>query len=516
MSLGTYFPSPILKDAIKQATDAGIVVVASAGNDGADMVNYPASFENVISVGATNDKDTLADFSSYGKSVDVVAPGEQIYSSVFDYDKTSSFAKLSGTSMSAPMVTGVVSLLLSKYPTLSPYQVHYILTQTSRDLGDRGYDTKYGYGMIDPVKVLSFNPKNIPAAPTMTVKEGKEKATLLEARDKEVVKGSFKKPNEAHYYKVNMKKDEYLQLNLNGPDLYDYKMELTYFGDGEIKPEATTDINDATQKNDEGSFYQAKSDGTLLIKVVDSNGHYNAKGESAFTLTAARYNDLPEDSNTMDNPVVLGALPAETDLENYFTDELSAESEYPDMVDGESEGAMGSDENEDSEDSSEEKEFRGVPGDSDYYKFSIPADSNALSKVIKVNVSEVSGIDPSVSLFMVEKYEGEEMIEMIDSLGESGTSEGEEASFEVIPGQEYMMEVTNKPFFDEFFFMMGGGFEINYDRSYSSQDPYKVSIDLKDLPSDEDQFPRMDYVPEEGWKTGDSLISFKVFKGSET
>ncbi|MDX8343168.1 S8 family peptidase [Rossellomorea sp. YZS02] len=500
MSLGTYFPSPIIKDAVKQATDAGIIVVASAGNDGADMVNYPAAFENVISVGATNDKNELAEFSTYGKSVDVVAPGEQIYSPVFDYDKTSSFAKLSGTSMSAPMVTGVVSLLLSKYPKLSPYQVNYILTQTTKDLGEKGYDTTYGYGMIDPVKVLSFNPKNIPADPNMTVNEGKNKATLLKVGDKEVQKGSFKKPDEAYYYKVNMKKDEYLQLDLNGQELYDYKMELSFFESGEDKPVKTTDINDSTKKNEEGSLYQAKADGTLLIKVMDSFGHYNVKGESAFNLTVERFNDLPEDTNTMDNPVSLGVLPAETGLENYFTDELSVMEEYPDdMMDEENQDTSNpAEDTAEEDDSDEEPLFKGVPGDSDFYKFSVPAAPDAPSKVIKVNVSDVSGIDSSLSLYMVEKYEDEEMVEMIDSVGGNGTSEGEEASFEVIPGQEYIMEVTNKPFFDEFFFMMGTGFEINYDRSYSSHNPYKVSIELKDLPIDEDQFPRIDYVPEEG------------------
>ncbi|MFI8575778.1 S8 family peptidase [Rossellomorea aquimaris] len=500
MSLGTYYPSPILKDAIKQATDAGIVVVASAGNDGADMVNYPASFENVISVGATNDKNELAEFSTYGKSVDVVAPGEQIYSSVFDYDKDSSFGKLSGTSMSAPMVTGLVSLILSKYPTLTPYQVNYILTQTAKDLGNKGYDTTYGYGMIDPVKALSFNPKNIPADPTLSVKEGKRKATLLQVLDREVQEGSFKKPNEVYYYKINMKKDEFLQLNLNGQDLYDYTMELSYFADGEEKPESTADVNYATEINEEGALYQAKSDGTLLVKVMDSFGHFNLKGESTFNLTVERFNSFPEDTNTMETPVSLGALPFETELENYFTDELSAVPAFPeDMMEEGNEPAFDTEEDVSEEEYSEEEQpIMGIPGDSDYYKFSIPADPNAMSKVIKVNVSEVSGIDSSISLYMVEKYEGEEFMEMIDSLGDKGTSEGEELSFEVIPGQEYMMEVTNKPFFDEFFFMMDGEFEIDYDRYYSSQDPYKVSIELKDLPADEDQFPRMDFVPEEG------------------
>ncbi|WP_226675757.1 S8 family serine peptidase [Rossellomorea aquimaris] len=492
MSLGSYYPSPIIKDAVKKATDAGIIIVASAGNDGADMINYPAAFEDVISVGATNDKNELAEFSSYGKNVDVVAPGEAIYGPVFDVDKRSSFAKLSGTSMSAPMVTGLVSLLLSKHPNLTPYQVQYILTKTAKDLGDKGYDTSFGYGMIDPVKVLSFNPASIPANPELPLKEAKKKASLLKVEKKETAKNEFKKLNESHYYQVNMSEGEYLQLSLEGLDLYDFQMELTYFT-GE-KSEETLDVNASTKKNKEGTLYQAPADGTLLIEVKDSFGHYDEKGNFGYILQAERFNELPEDTNTMESPVSLGQIPANTDLVNYFTDELSLNSDMPEDMPDE---MMEEDKSDESDEDSEENEFKGIPGDSDFYKFSVPADDSAMTKAINVKVSGVSGIDSTLSLYMVEKQEGEEFLGQMDSFGLNGTSEGEEITFEVMPGQEYVLEVTNKPFFDEFFFLMGGEFDIDYNRSYSSYEPYKVSIETKDLPADEDQFPRMDMMEED-------------------
>lgn len=65
MSLGGYFSSPILEEAVQKAIDAGITVVAAAGNDATDMYSTPAAYEGVISVGATDSKNKLAEFSNY-------------------------------------------------------------------------------------------------------------------------------------------------------------------------------------------------------------------------------------------------------------------------------------------------------------------------------------------------------------------------------------------------------------------------------------------------------------------
>ena len=65
--------------------------------------------------------------------------------------------------MAAPIVSGAASLLLSKYPQLTPTQVEYILENSAQDLGAKGYDIKFGNGLVDPVKALQFNIKNLPS-----------------------------------------------------------------------------------------------------------------------------------------------------------------------------------------------------------------------------------------------------------------------------------------------------------------------------------------------------------------
>jgi len=117
--------SQALMDAISAANEAGIVFVAAAGNSNADNDKgdtYPANYklENVISVGAMDGAGKRASFSNYGKTtVHVFAPGKDIISTV----KGGKYQKMSGTSMACPHVSGIVGLLLSEEPNLSPKEV---------------------------------------------------------------------------------------------------------------------------------------------------------------------------------------------------------------------------------------------------------------------------------------------------------------------------------------------------------------------------------------------------------
>ena len=125
--------SQALKDAIEASKEAGIVFVAAAGNESNDndaRPTYPASYEvdNIISVAATDNRDTIARFSNYGPGrVHVAAPGVKVYSTT----KDGRYAAFSGTSMATPHVAGIVALMLSDQSDLAYSEVKERLIKTS-------------------------------------------------------------------------------------------------------------------------------------------------------------------------------------------------------------------------------------------------------------------------------------------------------------------------------------------------------------------------------------------------
>jgi len=118
-SFGSTTPSSYTQQVINNAWTAGVVVCASAGNDGANVPRYPASYTNVVSVASTTSSDTKSWFSNFHSTVDVCAPGSGIYSTLYN----NSYAVFDGTSMSSPICAGTVALIWSKFPSFTPEQV---------------------------------------------------------------------------------------------------------------------------------------------------------------------------------------------------------------------------------------------------------------------------------------------------------------------------------------------------------------------------------------------------------
>ncbi|MFC9691249.1 S8 family serine peptidase [Kribbella sp. NPDC056951] len=147
----------LLHDAIKRAVAKGVVIVASAGNDGDGRLQYPASYPEIISVGATDNFGSLTSFSSYGDWVDIAAPGRRILTSgpvsMVDPGDDPVFS-CTGTSCSAPLVTGVAAMVKNKWPSYTPAQVAARLKSTARDAGPRGVDPYYGAGILDAYGAL--------------------------------------------------------------------------------------------------------------------------------------------------------------------------------------------------------------------------------------------------------------------------------------------------------------------------------------------------------------------------
>ncbi len=157
LSLGSVAPLPEAHKVIKELHKNGVIIVASAGNNGNEHILYPAAYDEVIAVGASSSSfmQDRATFSSYGHELDIMAPGEEIFSTFLD----NKFAVMSGTSQAAPHVSGIVALLLSYHKnqniTLTPTQVRKMLLDNTLDTGDKGFDNHNGWGLIDPEKLFT-------------------------------------------------------------------------------------------------------------------------------------------------------------------------------------------------------------------------------------------------------------------------------------------------------------------------------------------------------------------------
>lgn len=150
LSLGDEEPSELLHEAIRYAYEHDVVLVAASGNDHVDIPIYPAAYPEVLAVSAVNQKKEITSFSNYGPYIDVAAPGEHIPGTFTD----NQYVFMSGTSMAAPHVTGLVALIRSRWPQLTNEEVMNLIRQTAEDLGERGYDPYYGYGLINVYQAL--------------------------------------------------------------------------------------------------------------------------------------------------------------------------------------------------------------------------------------------------------------------------------------------------------------------------------------------------------------------------
>lgn len=151
MSLGTSAFSQTMQNAVNYAFSKGMVLVAASGNTPSPpFPMYPAAFDNVIAVGATNQKDERGIDSNYGSWLDVVGPGYTILTTL----RGSMYGGQSGTSLSSSQVAGLVGLILSVNSSLANQQVVNVIISTADDLGPAGKDDEYGYGRINVAKAL--------------------------------------------------------------------------------------------------------------------------------------------------------------------------------------------------------------------------------------------------------------------------------------------------------------------------------------------------------------------------
>lgn len=155
MSLGGSSGSRTLKTAVDNAYDAGILLVAAAGNNGYDRkgtITYPAKYDSVIAVGAVDQQNNRAVFSSVGRELELMAPGTNIQSTI-----PGGYSSYNGTSMAAPHVSGVAALVRQAKPALDNVQIRNILDETAALLGD---SFLYGNGLVNAFDAVNYTNNN--------------------------------------------------------------------------------------------------------------------------------------------------------------------------------------------------------------------------------------------------------------------------------------------------------------------------------------------------------------------
>jgi thermitase len=160
LSLGATISSRTLEDAISYAEAHDVLVVASAGNAASTTPYYPAALPYVVAVGATNDSDEQWPLSNEGDHLDLSAPGYRIYSTYYNLEQNGGYTLMSGTSMAAPFVAGLVGLLASSNPTWSGAEIYDTMTATADDLGEPDKDPVYGYGRVNVYQALAAATNN--------------------------------------------------------------------------------------------------------------------------------------------------------------------------------------------------------------------------------------------------------------------------------------------------------------------------------------------------------------------
>ncbi len=157
LSLATAGDSPTLREAITNAINRNVFVVAASGNQGQNSLSYPAAYPGVISVGAVDASSQHLPFSNSGHNLTLTAPGWGINTAW----EQGQFVRFSGTSAAAPVVSAAIAHLINKFPSLTPTTLMQMLQTYSDDAGAPGYDPYYGSGIINIQRLLTQDIPNI-------------------------------------------------------------------------------------------------------------------------------------------------------------------------------------------------------------------------------------------------------------------------------------------------------------------------------------------------------------------
>eukprot|EP01083_Nonionella_stella_P275225 934645_1 len=202
MSLGGSGSSQAASDAYdRMLNDDNILIVAAAGNGGKNAAkSYPASYESVMSVAATDINDNVSGFSQENDQVDIAAPGVYVLSTLPLHVASSGYSAWSGTSMACPHVSGVAALVWSHHPTKSAVEIRQALEGSAVDMGATGRDDAYGHGLLRADLAMEFlgGSPSISSSPTSI--ESPSSSPIVSPSSSPVVEACSEDPKTSFFF----------------------------------------------------------------------------------------------------------------------------------------------------------------------------------------------------------------------------------------------------------------------------------------------------------------------------
>ncbi|MGJ9458131.1 S8 family serine peptidase [Oceanobacillus sp. CF4.6] len=282
MSFGGYQYSSVQEEAIWAASNHGIVLVASAGNDGLGSALYPASYDPVINVAASDKNDQPTYFSNYGGFIDITAPGENILSA--NYLGGYNFGD--GTSFSAPIVSALAGLLKAEYPNWNPNEIEWALQEGAENSGSTEWNDDSGFGRVNAYQALTTN------LPSLKDDASDIKAGAKVLNADQIISDKIDLPMDVDWYKFEVNESTELTVDLLNSSNHLDLVGMLYEYDGDTIIDRQ--LIDETGMGYDENYTSYVDPGTYYIAIYD---YYNHWSKDAYNLNITMDSSASDDSD---------------------------------------------------------------------------------------------------------------------------------------------------------------------------------------------------------------------------
>ncbi|MGP4074868.1 S8 family serine peptidase [Halobacillus sp. K22] len=259
MSYGAYHQSAAEERALWKAHNEGIVLVGAASNEGIRGASYPASYFPVISVAATDRSGDKASFSNYGTWIDLTAPGVFLTSTSY----MGGYTSMSGTSFSAPLVSGLAAMIIGENPGWNPDEIEWAMEKHGETPNASRWDEEYGYGVPDAFEAVTS------AAVDLSDDVSDKQETSFHLEKGQPKRENLDTPNDSDWYDFRVDHPTTVSVDVTSRSDNEDLVAVVYNRYGERQ------VFDSGWKGNGESFTFEASPGKYTVEIYEYFNHWS-------------------------------------------------------------------------------------------------------------------------------------------------------------------------------------------------------------------------------------------------